>query len=236
MATSLKQLALQLRLPDRARFANFHPGPNAEPVQQLQAFVEPAAAGSFFLWGRAGEGKSHLLMAAAHRVNETGGQAFYLSLAGPGLPSPQLLAEGLEGVDLLALDDIDRVAAQRDWEEALFALYNRVQQQGGRLLLAARARPDQCGFVLPDLVSRLRWGLVFGLRPLADADRIQVLQLRARQRGLELPEEVAGYLIKRYPRDLASLCTLLERLDAVSLQAQRRLTIPFIKQALERET
>lgn len=236
MTASLQQLALQLRLPDRTRFTNFHAGPNAEAVQQLQHFVTEIVPGSFFLWGRSGEGKSHLLMAAAQQVNETGGQAFYLSLAAPDLPSPQAVAEGLEGIDLLALDDIDRVAGQREWEEALFALYNRVRERGGRLLLAASVRPDQCGFILPDLVSRLQWGLVFGLRPLDDAARIRVLQLRARHRGFDLPEEVGRYLIKRYPRDLASLCALLERLDAVSLQAQRRLTVPFIKQVLERET
>lgn len=232
MATSLQQLALQLRLPDRARFDNFHPGPNREAVQQLRAFAGDSAPGSFFLWGRAGEGRSHLLMAAAQQVNEAGGQAFYLSLAGTPLPSPQAVAEGLEGIDLLALDDIDRMAGRREWEEALFALYNRIQQRGGRLLLAAAARPDQCGFLLPDLVSRLQWGLVFGLRPLSDTDRVQALRLRARQRGLELPDEVGRYLIKRYPRDLTSLFTLLERLDVESLQAQRRLTIPFIKQVL----
>lgn len=232
MTASLQQLALQLQLPDRARFSNFHPGPNPEAVRQLQDFVTDTVPGSFFLWGRSGEGKSHLLMAAAQQVNAAGGQAFYLSLAAPDLPPPQAVAEGLEGIDLLALDDIDRVAGQREWEEALFALYNRVRERGGRLLLAADARPDQCGFTLADLVSRLQWGLVFGLRPLTDADRVQVLQLRADQRGLEMPEEVAGYLIRRYPRDLVSLCALLERLDAESLQAQRRLTVPFIKEVL----
>lgn len=232
MATTLQQLALKLRLPDRARFTNFYAGPNREPLQQLQSFVEQRESGSFFLWGRPGEGKSHLLMAAAQQVNEQGGQAFYLSLAAPELPAPAVVVEGMEGIELLALDDLERVAGVAEWEEALFALYNRIRQQGGRLLLAAQSRPDQCGFLLPDLVSRLQWGLVFGLRPLDDADRIRVLQLRAGGRGLELPEEVASYLIKRYPRDLASLCALLERLDAVSLQAQRRLTIPFIKQVL----
>lgn len=228
-------MALQLRLPDRARFTNFHAGPNAEAVQQLRGFAAQDRPGSFLLWGARGEGKSHLLMAAAHAVNDCDGQAFYLSLGESGLPAPAALLEGLDAVDMLVLDDIDRIAGEAEWEEALFDLYNRLQQNRRRLLMAARCRPDQCGFRLPDLVSRLNWGLVFALKALDDQDRIRVLQLRAQGRGLELPEEVGQYLIRRYPRDLNSLCELLDRLDAVSLQAQRRLTIPFIKHALSDE-
>lgn len=233
MSSLLQQLALHLQLPDRARFGNFHHGPNAEVVQQLQRYCAQSEPGSFFIWGQPGEGKSHLLMAASHAVNDAGGQALYLSLAQAQLPPASALLEGMEGIDMLVLDDIEQVAGQAAWEEALFDLYNRLQQHRRRLLMAAQCRPDHCGFVLPDLVSRLNWGLVYALKPMDDTDRIHVLQLRAQGRGLELPEEVAQYLIKRYPRDLTSLCDLLDRLDRVSLQAQRRLTIPFIKQVLE---
>ena len=69
-------------------------------------------------------------------------------------------------------------------------------------------------------------------RPLDDAGRLQVLQLRAQGRGFELPDETGVYLLRRYPRDLPALCGLLERLDQASLVAQRRLTIPFVKAVL----
>jgi DnaA-homolog protein len=72
------------------------------------------------------------------------------------------------------------------------------------------------------------------LRELDDEGRIEALRLRAAQRGLELPYDTSEYLLKRVPRDLRSLFDILDELDEASLVAQRRLTIPFIREALER--
>ena len=58
-------------------------------------------------------------------------------------------------------------------------------------------------------------------------------RVRAQERGFELPDETGRYLMSRYPRDLSSLFAVLDRLDQASLQAQRRLTVPFVKQVLE---
>ena len=85
---------------------------------------------------------------------------------------------------------------------------------------------------LPDLRTRLAACAVFGLKPLADADLRALLQKRARRRGLELPDEVAEFLLRRLPRDVPSLLAALDTLDRNSLSAQRRLTIPFVQQAL----
>jgi DnaA family protein len=85
---------------------------------------------------------------------------------------------------------------------------------------------------LPDLVSRLGWGPVFQLSALTDIEKRGALQLRAHRRGLEMGDEVADYLLKRCPRDMDSLFNLLNRLDHASLAAQRRLTIPFVRQLL----
>jgi DnaA family protein len=87
-------------------------------------------------------------------------------------------------------------------------------------------------FQLRDLGSRLNGGLVLTLQPLAEPERIAALRLRAEQRGVELPEEVAMFLSRRLPRDMASLCAFLDELDEASLSAQRRLTIPFVRAVL----
>ena len=85
---------------------------------------------------------------------------------------------------------------------------------------------------MPDLASRLDWGRVVGLLPLDDADKLRALQLRAQLRGLSLSDDVGRYLLQHLARDMRSLCHALERLDRASLVAQRRLTLPFIKQVL----
>jgi DnaA family protein len=225
------QLPLGLTLPDSARLANFVAGPNAELVRALYAVASGGGDASLYLWGGPGLGKTHLLQAACRQSGDHGLASAYLSLGRSREPGPGIL-EGFEQLDLLCIDDWDVIAGERAWEEALFDLFNRMRDRGGRLVMAARSPPDALGLGLPDLVSRLGWGLVYPLRPLDDAGRLRVLQLRAQGQGFELPDETGVYLLRRCSRDLPALCALLERLDRASLAAQRRLTIPFVKSVL----
>ena len=225
------QLPLGLALRDSARFTSYFPGRNREAVSHLRQAAEGTGERLVYLAGAAGLGKTHLLQAACHHAAGHGRAAFYLPLRDFPALSPRML-EGLEQLDLVCLDDVSAVAGSGDWEAGLFDLFNRVREGGATLLVTAEQRPDRAGFHLPDLVSRLGWGVTYVLRPLDDASVGDALQHRAVQRGLELPEETARFLMRRYPRDLASMCDLLERLDQASLAAQRRLTIPFVKAVL----
>lgn len=221
------QLPLHIGLRDSATYANYYPGPNAQLLHCLEQGSEPFV----YLWGRGGSGKSHLLQAACHAATEKGESAVYLPLAELVKMSPELL-EGLEQMGVIAIEDIESVVANREWETALFHLYNRVRDRGGRLYVAGCAPPASLGLTLPDLVSRLGWGPVFQLEHLSDEDKRLALQLRAEVRGMVLPDEVAGYLMKHAERDLHSLFEWLERLDRESLAAQRKLTIPFVRSLL----
>lgn len=225
------QLPLGLRLPAAARFDNFIAGPNAEAVAAVwQLATEPNAA-VLFLSGAAGSGKTHLLQAACRQAEACGGHGIYLPLAEWVEHDPRLL-EGLEHYALLALDDVQAIAGRGAWEEALFHLFNRLRDTGGRWLGAASVAPEHLGLSLPDLRSRLGWGALYALQAVDDAARIRILTLRAHERGLELPEDTAHFLLRRCPRDLPALMALLERLDAAALSAQRRLTVPFVKEVL----
>jgi len=221
------QLPLALGLPDRASFETYYPGPNAAAVAMLRG--ERAAGGSF-LYGAEGVGKTHLLQAACRDAGED--RAVYLPLA-QAVDWPVEMLQGLESMRLVAVDDLQAIAGHGPWQEAMFHLFNRVREAGGRLLFAARDKPDALGLTLPDLVSRLQWGLVLRLQDLDDGDKVAALAQRARHRGFELPVETGRYLIARCPRNLTYLFELLDRLDQASLMAQRRLTVPFIRQVLE---
>ncbi len=222
------QLPLHIGLGDYARFENFYAGPNRELLDTLQGFAAGSDERFCFLAGAFGSGKSHLLQACCAAV---GGRAVYLPLSAIHQPTPDLL-DDLEQMSLVCLDDIDGICGQPDWEEALFDLYNRIREAGGRLLVAAEGLPQALGIRLPDLVSRLRWGLVYQLRPMDDGERLAALQLRARLRGFELPDDTGQYLLRRMPRDLPALFELLDHLDQASLVAKRRLTIPFVRTVL----
>lgn len=226
------QLPLGVRLNDNARFANFLAGPNEEVLQGVQTLASGRGERLLYCSGAAGTGKSHLLQAACAQAQEDGRQAWYVSLAQAGALTPTLF-DGMEQAQLLCIDDLQAIAGQRAWEEALFHLYNRVRDAGTRLLVAGRGRPEELGLALPDLVSRLHWGVLYRLQPLDDTERLAALQRRAASRGLELPAEVGEYLLRRSVRDLPGLFDLLDKLDEAALVAQRRLTIPFVRGVLK---
>lgn len=226
-----EQLSLSLHLRASARFANFVAGPNAELLVQLQRSARGGGEAFFFCWGSPGSGRTHLLQASCHEAAARERRAAYLSLRDHGRLSPALL-EGWEQFDLGCLDDVDAVAGRADWEEALFHLYNRMREIGSTLIVSADAAPARLHLSLPDLRSRLGWGVVYHLKPLDDGQRMRALQLRAQQKGCDMPEETAAYLLRRLPRDLPALFELLERLDEAALAAQRKLTVPFVKSVL----
>jgi len=223
------QLPLGLRLRDNASFANYHPGGNREVMQVVQRSAAGEGEQFIYLWGPSGIGKTHLLQAACRTAAERGAGCAYLPLRRFG-EIPLAILDGLEDLALVCVDDIQCVAGRKDWETALFHLYNRLRDGGAHLIISADAGPAGVGIALPDLASRLAWGLVLQLVPLDDYSKRAALQLRAHARGFELPDSVARYLLRRSPRDMPALFELLDRLDQASLAAQRKLTIPFVKQ------
>ena len=223
----MSQLALPVGLDDRAALDNFVPGANAAALAAVRGQIGRRGHPVLWLWGPPASGKSHLLMGA---YAASGDDARYVAVD-DGLELAAV--RGLPGTALVCIDDVDRVARDRESERAVFVLFNRLVEAGGALIVSASASPRHVAFALPDLSSRLSSGPVFQLSPLTDEERIAALKLRAEQRGLSLPTEVSRYLLRHYRRDMATLYGLLDRLDAASLVAQRRLTVPFVKEVLE---
>jgi DnaA family protein len=227
----MKQLALGVRLRADAVFESFWPGPNGEIVAALRG---PSAA-PLWLWGASGSGKTHLLQAVCAAAGEarSGTPAAYFPLTRPPELPPEALA-GFERTRVLCVDDVDAAAGDLAWEGALFRLFNEASELRTRLIFAAAAPPRQIDWRLDDWGSRAAACVVYQLRELDDDGRIEALRLRAAQRGLQLPYETSEYLLKRMPRDMRSLFEILDQLDEASLVAQRRLTVPFIRDALEK--
>ena len=226
------QLPLGLSLRDEATFANFYPGQNAEIVAELKNAVQGTGERVIYICGARSQGCSHLLQACCHEAHQRQMRPVYLPLHELMLFSPEMLS-GYESCDLVCIDDMQEAAGHAEWEEALFHLYNRTYDAGGRIIIAAQDLPKAINIHLPDLESRLSWGIVYPLHPLTDDEKLSVLTMRANKRGMTLPDEVGKYMLTHCPRHLGKLFIALDALDKASLAAQRRLTIPFVKEVLQ---
>lgn len=221
------QLPLSFQAPENAAFDNLVVGDN----QQLIFSLENKNEQFIFIWGEKSSGKSHLLQAISNQYQTKELNALYIPLQLDDEFPPALL-DGLEMMDLVCLDDIHKVMGSSEWEEALFHFFNRMRDNNSRLIVAADNSANNLDIKLPDLKSRLTWGLTYQAKILDDQGKIEGLKLRAHQRGFKMTDEIANYLLKRTTRDMSDLITLLDKLDYESLAEQRKVTIPFIKQYL----
>lgn len=224
------QLPLALRYPPDQRFESFI-APPAGALPALSALATTAGADWVYLSGASRTGKTHLALAVCAAAEQQGRRAAYLPLAAAAGRLRDAL-DALEGHDVVALDGLDAVAGGREDEVALFDFHNRARSSGLNVLYTARGIPDDIGLVLPDLRSRLQQCLRLVLDPLDDDGRRDVLRDRAQRRGLVLEDAALDWLLTRTDRDLGALVVLLDRLDRASLAAQRRITVPFLRQVL----
>ncbi len=227
-----RQLAFDFHRHRRVSFDAYLAGPNAEAVDGLRSLVRRPQRQSVYLWGGCGVGKTHLLEALCCEAMDAGLRFGFLPLKEAARLAPAL-CEGLGTLDGACVDDLDCVAGDEVWEAALLALYNALRDRGGLWAASGSRAPAEGAIASADFRSRLGWELVYQLKALADEDKRLLLSRRAAQRGLALGEEVVEFLLVHCRRDPGSLCALVERIDAASLSAQRRVTIPFVKALIE---
>lgn len=232
LLNTINQLTLGVGLKDDATFINYFPGNNIQLVEELKKTIIGQGEPFIYLYGLSGQGCTHLLQACCHEAHQQRLPFVYLPLSRLSDFTPDIF-DGLEALKLICMDDIHRLAGKPIWEEAFFYAYNRIRAAGSALIVTANSLPQLLNFVLPDLASRLTWGMIFQLQDLSDAEKLQVLMMRAECRGMTLPEEVAKFILTHCPRHLSTLFAALDTLDKVSLAAQRKLTIPFVKSVLQ---
>lgn len=228
------QLGLSVQLPDDETFQSFISQENHTVVIQLQQFIDLVSKqlshpSALYLFGKQGVGKSHLLHATCSYAESLGLSSLCLSFVGLKQLSVEML-DGLEHIDVICLDDINLIAGNELFERAVFDLFNRVTEHGKCLIIAGDQNVTNLGIQLPDLSSRLTWGLTEKIAPLKDDGKISALQFRAQQRGLFLSYDVAKFLLTRLSREMGDLIKALDELDKASIREQRKITIPFIKE------
>ena len=232
-ADAAAQLPLQLVLSSGRRFENFEAtSANAELLDAVRRVAARRTPERVLIVGDAGSGKSHLLEAACAAAS-AGGDAVAFAPMRDWRSQRVDAVRGLGRAELVCIDDVDAIAGDRAWEEALFALVEDSASRSTRMLVSAVATPSNVPFALADLRSRLSAATLYRLRELDDESRAKALRRHAGGRGIEIPDEVVGYVLTRYRRDMTSLMALLDRLDHHSMASQRRLTVPFVRDLIE---
>lgn len=222
-----QQLPLGVRLRDTSLFSSYYAGSNARAIRTLRALRTGELPVSVWIWGGAGTGKTHLLQAVCAEAGARNETAAYYAMRDFAMRGPDILT-GSGGLGFVCIDDVGIVLGREEWERALFRLHTELEENGGRLILAATTAPSASGMGLRDLASRLAAGTLVRIKPLSDDEQKVALQQRAALKGFELPDDTADYLLQRMPRDMATLCAFLDELDIASLAAQRRLTVRFV--------
>lgn len=231
------QLSLGISLNDEATFENYYVAgeSSGEIVTTLKSFASSGSENNLLIWGARGAGLTHLLQATCRLAYQQKRSIQYLPLREMVGFAPEDICEGLEALDLVCIDGLDEICGNRGWEQALFHLYNRLRDSGRQLLVSSHTSPASMPLLLHDLKSRLYWGPVLRVASLNDGAKQHAIQNRARARGFELSDDVARYILTHASRDINELFFLLNRLDDASLQEQRKLTIPFVKEVMMSE-
>jgi DnaA family protein len=219
----MKQLVLDLGADPAHSLDTFQVGANAELAHLMHQFAQRTSREHFcYLWGETGAGKTHLLQALA----ATAGSRYIP----PGAGEDQFVHA--PEVSLYLLDDVERLSPARQVDA--FALFNQIRENGAYMVCTGPVPPA----VLPvreDLRTRMGWGLVYQIHGLSDDEKIAALTQAAEARGLTLSASVLPYLLSHFKRDMRSLATMLDALDQYSLETQRPVTLPLLRDLLLQE-
>jgi len=227
----MQQLPLPVRLRTSSVFSGYVAGPNTAVVQSLfqQRFT---ASPVVYIYGQVATGKTHLLQALCVEAARRQQIAVYFHSDDLRRYGPELL-NGSSQYAFICLDDVETLMEEMKWNRALFNVYREFEESGGKLILSSANSPSSYSMPLADFRSRVLGGMILHLQLISESEQHEALRLHASQRGLELPDDTIHYLQRRLPRDMASLCKFLDELDIASLAAQRKLTVPFVKQVLD---
>lgn len=225
----MAQIPLPLSFDKRFSLENYIAQNSAYIEQQLKALFDETGEPMVGLWGGADSGKTHLLNACAHYARHCSIKFHLFDASQLAEASTGNFSDFPPGC-VVGVDNLDLLAGNRTWEEQFYQLINRVKSGELRFIFSMSRQPRDTGFRLPDLKSRLMWGLLIAVESPDEQQLEIILKQRARLLGLVLSKEAINYLLSHYSRKLSDQMQLLYKLDHASMSSQRKITIPLIRE------
>ncbi len=216
-----KQLVLPIQAQADKSFDNFVVGANQQVVDALESVSQSDGSAQFvYLYGSVGTGKTHLLLAQYRALSSSAHKSVYVDLQ---------KEYQQQHAQLVLVDHLEAISGDLPAQERLLTALERVRNESGRCVLAGNMPVASLKIELPDLLSRIKSFPAHQLIELGDEDKRRALILMAKTMGFNLPAEVARWMLVHQSRDLHQLSALLERIDTLSLEQNRKITIPLIK-------
>jgi len=231
------QMPLKIGLRDDACFETFVTEQESQAValNGLQSALQQTNGNAFYLYGESGVGKTHLLQASCRYVTEKGQSSVYLPFGDHSLPLIPDVLIGLEQTPLVCLDDMTEIVGDSKWELALANLITKSSVQGHTVILAGQVSINDWSIKTNELAKALMMVLPIELHAVIEKEEVIIaLQRHSLRLGFELPNDVGNYLVKQFSADLQELLAVLKLLEQATLVEKRRLTLPFVKQVLQR--
>ncbi len=226
-------------------FENFVVGPCnrfSHAVSLGTAEAPGKAYNPLFLHGNVGLGKTHLLqsicaalLANWHDVRilflscETFVNHFISALENGDL---QKFRNKYRNVDVLVVDDIHMLANKERTQEEFFHTFNSLYNAGKQIVLSSDSPPKDIPTLQDRLVSRFKWGLVTEIEPPCYETRMAILKRKGRERGEELPDEVAQIIAERVDTNIRELEGAVNKLYGFANVTSQRITVDFTREVL----
>ena len=227
------------------RFDNFVVGP-------CNRFAHAAAVGvgespgkaynPFFLHGSVGLGKTHLLQSLCYSLLDRNGgtNILYLScetfvnhfISALENGDIQRFRTKYRYVDVLVVDDIHLLANKERTQEEFFHTFNTLYNAGKQIVLSSDSPPKDIPTLQGRLVSRFKWGLVTEIEPPCYETRMAILKRKSRDRGHELPDEVARILAEHIDTNIRELEGAVTKILGYASLSGQRITPELARQCL----
>ena len=236
---------LGARLDPRFTFETFVVGkPNEFAVAAAERVVSSPKPpfNPLFLYGGVGLGKTHLMHAVAHQVKklDPGRRVVYLSAEKfmyqfvRALRSKDTMTfkELFRSVDLLMVDDVQFISGKDSTQEEFFHTFNTLVDRGRQIVISADRSPSDLSGLEERIRSRLGWGLVADIHPTTYELRLGILQAKAEQLKVQIPERVLEFLATRITSNVRELEGAMNRIVHQATIVQKTISIDMAQEVL----
>jgi chromosomal replication initiator protein len=241
--------AFQGNLDTHYTFDNFVEGRSNQlgRAAAWQAALKPGdrAHNPLLLYGGTGLGKTHLMFAAGNqmRVANPAARVMYLrseqfmnaftkALYDKTSGGMEAFKRQFQGIDALLIDDIQFFAGKDRTQEEFFHTFNALFDGRQQIILTCDRSPREVEGLEPRLKSRLGWGLSVAIDPPDFETRAQIVLAKARERGTEVPADVAQLIAKKMRSNVRELEGAINKLVAEAGFAGRALSLEFAQETL----